>query len=119
MYCLRGASAVEKILRDHPDPGLHIFVVWEKVLWSDLAPPTDGALARISDPRVTQFWDRSRRLSHAMGEVDRASLVWDWAGIYDRTAQWTAPPPEPVFSDGPVVNKIDAIAQRLSAALAK
>ena len=94
-------------------------MIWERVLFIDWAPPTTGALARMSDPRVVQFWDPKRLLSHAMGETSQGSTVWDWAGIYEPGVQWTANAPRPLFFGRTVVEHADPIAEHLSAALVK
>ena len=94
-----------------------MFVVWEKVLSTDWQPPTTSTLARISDPRVTQFWDPERLLSHSLGEKDRKTKVWDWAAIYGAEAVWNSAAPKPLFSGNPVVRRITSISEQLRAAL--
>ncbi len=68
---MRGASALEALLESQSDSHLRVFVIWEPVLATDLSAPSTMALRRIHDPRVKQYWDRNRVLSHAMGEHDR------------------------------------------------
>jgi hypothetical protein len=103
---LRGASAIEKLLNEHPDPGIGVLVIWEPVLPTDVRAPSTITLKRISDARVTQYWDRGRLLSHAMGEHDHRSIVWDYIGIYEPGTIWEAKPPKPAFEDRPVVQGI-------------
>lgn len=62
-----GASAIESLLERMPDPGLRIFIVWEPVLPTDWSAPGRGVMARVPDPRVTQFWDQDRKLSAVLG----------------------------------------------------
>src|SRR5215470_10196799 len=94
-----------------------VFVVWEPVLVTDLAPPSTAALARIPDLRAAQYWDRQRDLSHLMGEHNRASVVWDYIAVYAPGEVWQDAPPRPVYSDHPVRDVIggakDAV-QRLT-----
>lgn len=75
-------------------------------------------MARIPDPRVAQYWDRKRALSHLLGEHNRRSIVWDRINVYAPGTLWQEAPPDPVYSDHPVRDVIrgakDAI-QRLSA----
>jgi len=66
-------------LRDANDPTLRVFVVWEPVLITDWHAPGAGAVARIPDARVTQFWDPRRSLSQA---IRRGRVVWDYVAIY-------------------------------------
>ena len=70
-------------------------------------------LGRITDSRVSQYWDRGRLLSKAMGEKDDDSIVWDVINVYDRNARWNERPPAPVFSDRPVVQVIEGAAKAL------
>jgi hypothetical protein len=100
---------VAAILERHPDRDLRVFVVWEPVLFSDWGRPSDGALALIRDRRVTQFWDHGRVLSRALGEKDKHTIVWDWAGIYPAGSDWR----KAAFSDGPVAPKAAGIEEAL------
>ncbi len=104
---MRGASALESLLEEQKDPHLRVFVVWEPVLTTDLAAPSTITLRRIRDRRVTQYWDENRVLSHAMGEHDRPSVVWDYIGVYKPQQFWTDAPPQPEFKGRPVVRFIE------------
>jgi hypothetical protein len=75
-------------------------------------------LKRISDGRVTQYWDKERLLSHAMGEHDRRTIVWDYLGIYEPGTVWEAKPPKPLFEDRPVVRIIGGAGTALEHLLA-
>src|SRR5437016_6149376 len=107
MFCLQGASAVERILREFTGKQIRAFIVWEPVLPTDWGAPSSRALHRISDLRAAQFWDKQRLISHSMGEQDRNTIVWDRIIVYGRDATWNGNPPEAVFSDGPVVKVLD------------
>jgi len=98
---------------------VRVFVVWEPVLATDFGAPSTASLARVSDKRAVQYWDRNRALSHLMGERDRASVVWDYIAVFPPGAVWQEDaPPRSVFSDHPVRKVIgrakDAI-ERLTA----
>ena len=99
---MRGASALEALLESQSDSHLRVFVIWEPVLATDLSAPSTIALRRIHDPRVKQYWDRNRVLSHAMGEHDRPSVVWDYIAVYAPGKLWQDAPPKPIYSDNPV-----------------
>jgi len=88
---VRGASALESLLETQTDSHLRVLVIWEPVLATDLAAPSTMALRRIHDSRVKQYWDRNRVLSHAMGERDRPSVVWDYIAVYKPEQIWTDP----------------------------
>ncbi|MGH9351288.1 MAG: hypothetical protein ACRD2G_03875 [Terriglobia bacterium] len=114
--CLRGASATGSLLEKLHDPKLHVLVVWEPILPTDWERPTNGALARIHDPNVVQFWDHNhlvaRAISRELGS-DRTGPkprccrlrgnLWDLAALYPAGSVWQAAAPEAVFADGPVV----------------
>jgi hypothetical protein len=104
---VRGASALESLLETQSDPHLRVVVVWEPVLPSDLSAPSTITLRRIHDSRVKQYWDRNRVLSHAMGEHDRPSVVWDYIAVYKPGQIWTDAPPQAEFTGKPVVRFID------------
>ncbi len=97
---------------------MRVFVIWEPVLPSDLFAPSTSSLNRISDPRVSQYWDKPRIVSRSMGETDHDSIVWDYVGVYEPGKLWEKAPPEPVYSGNPVVDVVDetktAIRQQLN-----
>lgn len=110
---MRGASALESLLEAETDSRLHVFVVWEPVLATDLTAPSTITLRRIHDARVRQYWDRNRVLSHAMGEHDRPSVVWDYIAVYRPEQVWTDAPPEPEFKGRPVVRSTEGARKAL------
>jgi hypothetical protein len=116
---LRGASAIEKLLEGHAGSEIRVLIVWEPVLPTDVRAPSSLTLKRISDLRVSQYSDRERLLSHAMGEHDRGSIVWDYIGIYEVGTVWEAGPPKPVFDGRPVVEVIDRARTALDRLLSK
>lgn len=102
---MRGASATENLLKDVASANVRVFVVWEPVLPTDFGAPSTATLARVSDVRAAQYWDRERVLSHLMGEHDRPSVVWDYIAVYPPGSLWTTDsPPKPAYSGRPVVN---------------
>ncbi len=115
---MQGASATAQLLRENSGKDIRVFVVWEPVLKTDLAAPSTAALARIPDPRVVQYWDRKRLLSHLLGEHSRSTVVWDHIAVYAPGELWQDAPPKPVYSNNPVRDVIggakDAI-ERLAA----
>lgn len=84
-----------------------MFVIWEPVLPTDLASPSTRTLARISDGRANQYWDKERLISKVLGETDDNSIVWDYVAVYQPGKLWDQAPPEPSYSSVPVVKVID------------
>src|SRR2546423_15614578 len=117
--CQRGASALQDILDSNRDSTLRVFVVWEPVIATDVAPPSDGTLARITDPRVIQMWDERRRISEVLAAglaleggdslVARRGVVWDVAAGYPRGARWTGSFASATFAGGPVAAVADRV----------
>ena len=124
---MRGASALQDLLRKSPDLSLRVLVVWEPVIWSDLTPPLTSVLGRVTDRRAAQHWDRGRLVSAELlreirseqgdGQADPPgddAVVWDCVAIYPPGDRWDASLPRPAFFGCPVVQVIDEVGRRLS-----
>ncbi len=112
---------------------MRVLIVWEPVLRTDQAPPTTGALARVGDERVAQFWDPRRLLSARLLPVLQADSgpvigkpslvtedpVWDFVGVYAPGVRWSDPPPAPSFKGAPVVSVLRELNRHLDAAPAR
>jgi len=102
------------------------------VLGLDIAPPSSSNLARLSDARVEQFWDGGRQLSQKLlamarahperlgpkqtEQLAKARIVWDFIAFFPPSARWADEPPFPEFSGVPVVDVMDEVKSRISAA---
>jgi len=104
---LQGASALERQLEQQRDQRIRVFVIWEPVLPTDLAAPSTMTLKRLSDLRVSQYWDKEHLVSKSLGEQNGSSVVWDYVGVYTQRKLWDQSPPKPVYSSVPVVRAID------------
>jgi hypothetical protein len=104
---LQGASAIQKLLNEQHDTVIRVFVIWEPVLPTDLASPSTRTLARVSDLRASQYWDKEHLVSRSLGETDRSSVVWDYVAAYQPGKLWNEAPPEPAYSNVPVIHGID------------
>ena len=96
---------------------MRVLVIWEPVLPTDWTSPSTSTLKRIADSRASQFWDKSRLISHSMGEHDRRAVVWDFIAIYERGAIWNDRPPHPLYQGGPVIRVIEPARKALGQAL--
>jgi hypothetical protein len=116
--CLRGASAAQQLLERKADRKMRVLVVWEPILITDWRPPSGSALARISDGRVRQFWDRNHVVSGALAEIAKRKppeaqptccvqkgFYWDEAILHPRGARWKDAVPS-AFWNGPVVRVV-------------
>lgn len=110
---MQGASAFQEAIASRPALRVKIFTVWERVVATDLAPPSSAAMALIPDRRASQFWDSDRLVSLSLGEKegDRQSIVWDWVAIYRAGKKWKDPPD---YSGRPVISVIDEFRRELA-----
>jgi len=104
---LQGASAFEKLLDEQRDQNIRVFVIWEPILLTDFGAPSTATLKRVSDLRASQYWDKGHLISRLLGEQDRSSVVWDYVAVYEPGRLWDQAPPEPAYSNFPVVHAID------------
>jgi hypothetical protein len=100
------------VLRDVHDPNVRVFVVWEPVLVTDWHAPGAGAVGRVPDARVRQFWDPRHALSQA---IRRGRVVWDFVAIYPAGVRWGDKFPAAQFAGAPVLRVIDDFRRHLSA----
>ena len=90
------------------------------MLATDWASPGTLVLARLSDPRARQYWDKEHLLAKKLAADARdpqpkqkccldGDILWDIAAIYPPGAQWTDALPPATFFDGPIVKQKEAI----------
>lgn len=129
---MRGASAVQRILEARPELAVRVFVVWEPVIATDVAPPTTSTLRRIHDCRAAQFWDHDRVLSKVIvrsvlaapdryglaDEVYEDSIVWDTVALFPPGLRWEADFPVPTYYGFPVVEAAAGLSDSLARARA-
>jgi len=127
---VRGASALQPLLDALPDANVRTFVVWEPVIWSDIAPPTSSVLALLRDPRAAQYWDAKRSLSRDIVRsvnqdprrygfdepLHEGFVVWDVVAVFEPGVVWGQDLPVPAFYDGPVMYRVDRISQAVATA---
>jgi hypothetical protein len=125
---VRGASALQEVLSDLETSRLRAFVVWEPVLFTDVAPPTTSVLSRITDSRAVQYYDRSRLLSRLLVKTAKdhpgylpgidgmadGTILWDCLLVFPAGERWEEAPPRPDFLGSTVVGEITSIRRRLS-----
>jgi hypothetical protein len=92
-----------------------VFAIWQPMLPTDLAPPITFVLARLSDHRVSQYWDPEHLLAKRL-EADarspqpeqecctRSGVLWDLAAVYPKGVTWTDRMPPATVFNGPVVD---------------
>ena len=104
-----------------------MFVVWERVILTDWYAPGSGVLARVSDPRAKQFWDRNLLLSEVIKQslerrgseyltrirAEGREVVWDIVALFPRGVRWETDFPEPLFYGAPVIDVIREFRRRI------
>ena len=128
--CLRGASAVQRLLDEQPAAGVRVYTIWEPIQPMDIARPTSTVLRRLHDPRVQQYWDPQHAVSAQMQKdarppqpspecCDRNGKLWDLAAVYPAGVSWTAQMPAAMLFNGTVVDLIDPLRSALSTAASR
>ena len=84
------------------------------MLPTDFGAPSTATLRRLSDLRVSQYWDKEHLVSRSLGETDRSSVVWDYVAVYEPGKLWGVAPPEAAYSHAPVVSAIDGTRQTIN-----
>lgn len=92
---------------------------------TDWRAPSGSTLARLSDPRVEQFWDPRHNVSKELAEMVRPSssrpqpnsgkgFYWDEAILYGPNSRWESAP-KSLFWQGPVYRVIPGLETALRA----
>ena len=94
--------------------------MWEPILPTDYSSPGTAVLARLSDPRVEQYWDKNHLFAEQLGRTIESDagqpqpkcctlkgIQWDEVAVYGRDARWNDQLPRAVFLNGPVVHSLD------------
>ena len=116
--CLRGASAVNNILKEHEGTEVRAFVVWEPILPTDVARPSTRVLGRVPDARATQVWDPQQLIAKHLQQsaappqmqpecCDDEGVWWDLIAVYAPGPLWEERIPEATYINGTVVRAAD------------
>ena len=99
---------------------MQVFVVWQPMLATDVAPPVTAVLRRVSDARARQYWDPNHLLARQLAAdarrpqpepecCERSGILWDLAAVYPAGSRWEERLPPATFFNGPVADVADAI----------
>ena len=103
-----------------------MFAVWEPILAADWRKPDDRVMARLPDPRVSQFWDEQHLVARQLAGDARSpqpeakccrrdGVLWDLVAVYPPGVLWTDRIPTAVLFDGPVVRQQAKLAEAIRA----
>ena len=124
---------MDEIARAHRDRRTRIFVVWEPVLDTDVRPPRDEDMRRVTDSRTRHYWDPKTMLSNEFKRTLAArsveitgkrslvdgEIVWDVIATFPPQSRWDDTLPVPSFLGGPVVDMKDASLRALAEATSR
>jgi hypothetical protein len=100
---------------------IRVLVVWEPMLSTDWSKPSGFVMARLSDPRVVQFWDKDHLVAKELRQqfptsqslcCQRAGILWDFVALYPDNVQWGTS--APAFFGGAVLDVATDVRQHLS-----
>jgi hypothetical protein len=94
--------------------------VWEPILPTDFTSPGTAILARLPDPRVSQYWDKNHLFAQELRRKIAADpshprprccsfkgIPWDEVAVYGQDAHWDSQLPRAIYLNGPVVHSLD------------
>lgn len=96
--CRMAARMVERhLLEQVHDPGLSVYLVWEKIGPVDTQEMAAEASALLADPRIHYFWSPEHFTSNAFHAAVGAqkTLAWDIFLVFGKGKRWTDAPPAP------------------------
>jgi hypothetical protein len=118
------------VLKQNPNPRIRVIAVWEPILPTDSSSPNTEVLARLSDPRVEQYWDKNHLFAERLASrlktdeghpqpscCNRHGIQWDEVAVYDQNVHWDDQLPRAAFLDGPIVHALgfaNVVAELLS-----
>jgi len=97
-----------------------VLVVWEPIATFDWFKPSGFVLARISDQRVVQFWDKDHLVAKELRQqfpssqslcCQQGGILWDVAALYPDNVQWGSS--APMFFDGTVLDVAPKLSKKL------
>jgi hypothetical protein len=108
------------VLKQNQNPRIRVFAVWEPILPTDYSSPGTAILARLSDSRIEQYWDKNHLFAEQLGRkiasdasqphpncCIRKGILWDEVAVYPKGAHWDGQLPRAVYLNGPVVHSLD------------
>lgn len=93
--CRMGARLVERHLEPVRNPGLSVYVVWERIGPPDTPEAAAQAAALLADEHIHHFWSAARFASSAFQAsvgVQRTT-AWDVFLVFGKGARWADGPP--------------------------
>ena len=124
---MRGASAIENVLKQYTKPDVFVIAVWEPILPSDMSRPGAAILSRLSDGRAQQYYDANHLVAGDLAKAIakdaqfpkpscciRSGYYWDLVAVFPKGSQWNDSLPTATFIDGPVVGAEEGMRRALA-----
>lgn len=103
-------------MKENASPHIRVFAIWEPILPTDYSSPGTAVLGRLSDSRVSQYWDKEHLFATELARriqadpdqpkpqcCTRKDIPWDEVAVYDQAALWGGQLPRAAYLNGPVV----------------
>jgi hypothetical protein len=105
-----------------------VLAIWEPILPTDWRAPTTGALGRLADGRVRQFWDKDHATAVRMASdtrppqpeascCEQSGFLWDLAALYPPGTLWDDKLPPAAIFDGPIVRVVPSLEEAIAKAV--
>jgi hypothetical protein len=114
---------VNAVLQRHPHSNARVFAIWEPILPTDWEKPTTHVLARLSDARVTQFWDKKHLIAELVQKEANGrrpacctwnGIWWDVIAAYPPAAKGTSSLAAPGLLNGTIVQTAPQLEAKLA-----
>ena len=111
--CLETASAMQRALETDATASVHVFLAWTRVLRGDALGPSQAALGRVFDARVSQYVDRSNRVAEGLCSstpslrslCTQSPVLFGAVLLYEPGARWGDAPTFAAFDAVPPLHE--------------
>src|SRR5437868_3664991 len=99
--CLRGASEIQsKVLEQIGSDDVRVYAVYLPILRGDEESSVPSAMKRLTDSRVSFFWDAQGETAQSYARVLKLPAgqpAWDVYLLFNRDAEWKNDLPAPDY----------------------
>ena len=89
---------MQTVLKNVSAADVSVYFVWLPCIRSDSKDEAIKRVSEFSDSRVHNYWDEGRLTGNAwQARLGLSTFAWDVYFLFDRSAVWQKPAPQPVF----------------------